>query len=63
MFIWGRYNNWYVARDANGNAAVCAFDIYVRQDNCPAPGNPTNGVELCSEETNPEGDYFPFRFV
>ena len=59
VFIWGKYANWYVARDASGNAAICAFDIYVRNQDCPTPDNPVNGLAVC-EPTNPATAPWPF---
>ena len=59
VFIWGRYANWYVAQDAAGNAAVCAFDIFVRNQQCPAPAEPINGQAVCSDD--PEMEFWPYR--
>lgn len=47
--LWGTYHVAYVAFDAAGNSATCAFKVYLLPEFCPSLADPIGGVQMCKD--------------
>ncbi|XP_026678835.1 uncharacterized protein LOC103508436, partial [Diaphorina citri] len=47
--LWGTYHVAYVAFDAAGNSATCAFKVYLLSEFCPPLADPIGGVQMCKD--------------